>query len=135
MSADQTYGPISLDEIDGDFLAARVHHGSIDAQHIRSHAVRVVTTFGDIRFRGELWAGGKYELRSREGNVDARVSGSFSLDAATRRGRIESGIGSLRLAPREEGRLRGLYSSGDSLPAGLEMSSVSGVVRVGLISD
>ena len=136
VSAEHGFGPVSLDEIDGDFLAARVHHGSVDARHIRSHAARIMTTFGDIHFRGELWAGGQYELRSREGNVDARVGGSFALDAQTRRGRIESRVSLLRLAPREEGRLRGVYEAGSgALPAGLEMSSVSGVVRVGLVSD
>lgn len=136
VSAEQGFGPISLDEIDGDFLAARAHHGSIDARHIRSHAVRIMTTFGDIHFRGELWAGGQYELRSREGNVDARVAGNFNVDMQSRRGRLENRISGLRLAPREEGRLRGMYQTGSgSLPAGLEMSSVSGVVRVGLVSE
>ena len=106
-------------------------------RRIRSRAVRIFTTFGDIHFRGELFAGGKYELRSVNGNVDASVSGSFELEASTRRGRIETRVATMREAPAvEDKRVRGSFETAEGVvPAALEMSSVAGLVRVGLLSN
>ena len=134
VSADDTYGDLALDTISGDALAARVHRGSVTATHIRSQVVSITTTFGDIQFRGELLAGGRYELRSYQGNVDARAQGSFTVDARSRDGRIAPEV-ELRDAQRPEiGRLLGSYGGGER-PATLILSSTAGRVVFGLVNE
>src|SRR5262249_56344200 len=115
-------------------LGARVHRGTVTATRIRWRMGSIMTTFGDIEMRGELLAGGRYELRSFHGNVAVHTQGPFTVDASSRDGRIAPEI-ELRDAQRPEvGRLVGSYGSGDR-PASLVLSSTVGRVGFGLASE
>lgn len=143
ISADETYGDVALDGITGTHLAARVHRGTITATRVRTESAVITTTFGDIIFRGELAAGGRYELRSFQGNVDARTAGAFEVEAWSRDGRVEPTV-SLGAMRREGGRLFGTYSKpgpglgpgpGNDRPAVLLLSSTVGRVTFGLTNE
>ncbi len=136
IDADETYGDLALDEIGGESLAARVHRGTVTATRIRTRSVNITTTFGDIRFRGELAAGGRYELRSYKGNVEVRVGGAFQVDAWSRDGSVAPAV-ELAHALRERGRLTGSYGSwrGGEKPAALVLSSTAGIVSFGLMNE
>jgi DUF4097 and DUF4098 domain-containing protein YvlB len=131
VNVDDTYGDLALEAITGESLAARVHRGTVTATRIRSGAVSILMTFGDIHFRGELLAGGRYELRSYHGNVDARTTGAFQVDAQSRDGAVEPAV-ELRNLLRESGRVRGYYGGTTEKPAILLMSSTAGRVTFGL---
>jgi hypothetical protein len=128
VSAEHTYGDVALDAIDGDSLAARVHRGTVTATRIRSSSVALTTTFGDIHFRGELAAGGHYELRSYKGNIEARTTGPFQVDAMG--GAVEPDV-ELVGSTRSAGRITGHYGAGEH-PAMLLMKSAAGRVTFGL---
>ncbi len=134
VSADDTYGDLALDTISGETLAARVHRGTITATRIRSRIVSITTTFGDIEFRGELLAGGRCELRSFQGNVPARATGAFTVDAYSRDGRIAPEVDLRDAARPEVGRLVGSYGAG-ARPAALVLSSTAGRVVFGLVNE
>lgn len=129
--ADDTFGDLALDFIRGESLAARVHRGTVTATRVRAQTVAITTTFGDIQFRGELLAGGRYELRSFRGNVDARTSGAFRVDAYSRDGAVENVL-ELGGSSRSGGHLLGSYGVSDT-PAVLLMSSAAGRVVFGLM--
>ncbi len=129
--ADDTYGDLALDSIRGDSLAARVHRGTVTATRIHSRSVAITTTFGDIHFRGELLAGGRYELRSYRGNVHARTSGAFRVEAYSRDGAVEPVV-ELGGSSRDGGRLMGSWGASET-PAYLLMSSTAGRVVFGLM--
>jgi hypothetical protein len=131
--ADDTYGDLALDEIRGESLAARVHRGTVTATRIRTQTVAITTTFGDIHFRGELLAGGHYELRSYRGNVHARTTGAFRVDAYSRDGVVEPVL-ELGSATRDGGRLVGSWGASEA-PAVLLLSSAAGRVVFGLASE
>jgi hypothetical protein len=134
VSADDVYGDLALDTISGEALAARVHRGTVTATRIRSRAVSITTTFGDIELRGELLAGGRYELRSYHGNVAVHTPGPFTVDASSRDGTIAPEV-ELREAQRPEvGRLVGSFGVGER-PASLVLSSTVGRVVFGLASE
>jgi len=127
---DDTYGDLSLDEIRGESLAARVHRGTVTASRIRTHSVAITTTFGNIEFRGELLAGGRYELRSYRGNLDVRTSGAFRVEAFSKTGAIEPVV-ELGGMARGQGRLIGTFGVAET-PALLLLSSAAGRVVFGL---
>jgi hypothetical protein len=131
VSADDTYGDLALEQISGAALAARVHRGNVTATRIRSQAVAITTTWGDIEFRGELLAGGRYELRSYRGNVIVHGGvASARVEAWSRDGEvIPEGIAGLVRS--RDGRLTGTFGAGDS-PAVLLLSSTAGRVVFGL---
>jgi hypothetical protein len=87
---DNTFGELDLDDVAGDTLAARVHEGNVTATRIRSANVRIITTFGDIHFRGEVLSGSHVDLRSYKGNVVVQASGSYQVDAFSRDGSIDT---------------------------------------------
>ncbi|HKA90749.1 MAG TPA: DUF4097 family beta strand repeat-containing protein [Haliangiales bacterium] len=130
--ADDTYGDLTFEDIAGDELQARVHRGQVTATQVRSKTVRITTTFGDIRFTGELLSGGIYELRSFRGNVEVRSDGAFRIDAFAPAG-IESRVELAHVARPEEGRMIGTYGSNDQ-PAMVVASSRTGRVLFGLIA-
>lgn len=131
VSADDTFGDLALDEISGEALAARVHRGTVTATRVRSRAVSISTTFGDIEFRGELLAGGRYELRSYQGNVNVHGVGSARVDAFSRGGQIHPEMELRDMLQSELGRMTGSFGASDS-PAVLLMSSAGGRVVFGL---
>jgi DUF4097 and DUF4098 domain-containing protein YvlB len=133
VTADETYGDVALDGISGSRLAARVHRGTVTASRVRVESVSITTTFGDIHFRGELAAGGRYELRSYKGNVDARTTGAFEVNAWSRDGRIEPTL-DLAGSRRDGGRLLGAFGRADR-PALLLLSSTVGRVTFGLATE
>ena len=136
VTADDTFGDLALDGITGESLAARVHRGTVTATRIRSQSVTITTTFGDIHFRGELAAGGRYELRSFRGNVDARSTSPFEVQASSRDGRIEPLL-ALAAMSREGRRVTGRAGSWRSAgkPPILVLSSTAGSVTFGLTSE
>jgi hypothetical protein len=134
VSANNTYGELNLDGIEGGTLAARVHDGTVIAQRIRSRNVKIITTFGHIRFRGELLAGVDYDLRSYRGNVEVLATGNFSVDAYSRDGAVDSRVELAEVARPEAGRLMGTYGSRQR-PATLHLSSTAGNVIVGLMNE
>jgi hypothetical protein len=133
VTADETFGDVDLDGIRGESLAARVHRGTVTATRIRSRTVSITTTFGDIHFRGELAAGGRYELRSYRGNVDARAAGAFEVEARSRDGVIVP-TAPMEAMTREARRLTGRHGSwrGAGTPPILVLSSTAGNVTFGL---
>jgi len=131
VSADDTFGDLALEQISGEALAARVHRGTVTASRVRSRAVAITTTFGDIEFRGELLAGGHYELRSYHGNVDVHGSGAARIDAFSRDGQIRPETELRDVMRSEAGRLTGSFGVSDT-PAVLLMSSTAGRVVFGL---
>jgi putative adhesin len=134
VDADAIFGDVDLDGISGDSLAARVHRGTVLARHVRSMTVKITTTFGDIRFRGQLLAGARVELRSFRGNVESETSGAFQVDAWARDGRVDPRV-ELSQADRPElGRIVGSYGSRDQ-PALLILSAAAGRVVFGLITE
>jgi hypothetical protein len=136
VTADDTFGDLALDGIAGESLAARVHRGTVTATRIRSRLVTITTTFGDIHFRGELAAGGRYELRSFRGNVDARSSSPFQVDAQSRDGVVEPTL-ALDAMVREGRRVTGRAGSWRAAgkPPMLLLSSTAGSVTFGLTSE
>lgn len=133
VSAGGTFGDVALDGISGDTLAARVHRGTVTASRVRSRSVAITTTFGDIQFRGEFMAGGRYELRSYAGNVDAKGSGAFTVDATSRTWRVAPEV-ELAGARNESGRFVGSYGTAGR-PAVLVLSSAAGQVVFGLLRE
>jgi hypothetical protein len=131
VSVDDTFGDLALDEISGEALAARVHRGTVTATKVRSRAVAITTTFGDIRFSGELLEGGRYELRSWNGNVDVRGAGAARVEASTRTGTIQPEV-PLEAMMRDGTHLRAGFGAPSADAAVLLMSSQSGRVVFGL---
>ena len=136
VSARNTFGDVVLDRVSGDSLEARVSEGGVVATHIRSRQVLITTTFGDILFRGELVAGGSYQISSHKGNVEVLVGGaSFRLDAYSRDGTVDPQVELSDVARPEPGRLLGSFGGPGGRPAGLELRSILGDVRLGLVSE
>jgi Putative adhesin len=132
VSADDTYGDLALEQISGAALAARVHRGNVTATRVRSQMVSITTTWGDIEFRGELLAGGRYELRSFHGNVLMHGGvAAARVEAWSRDGEVQPEAGLSGLTRTRDGRLMGSFGSGDT-PAVLLMSSTAGRVIFGL---
>ena len=133
VTADETFGDVDLDGIRGASLAARVHRGTVTATRIRSQTVSITTTFGDIHFRGELAAGGRYELRSYRGNVDARAAGAFEVEAWSRDGVVAPTV-PVDAITREARRVVGRHGNwrGAGKPPILVLSSTAGSVTFGL---
>lgn len=137
VTADNTFGDVDLDGISGDSLAASVHEGNVVATRVRSRKVKLRTTFGDIQLTGELLAGGRYDIRSYQGDIDVRVAPgmSFRIDAYARDGAVDPQLELAEVDRPEAGRLIGTYGPARKKPALLELSSTAGVVRLGLIGD
>jgi hypothetical protein len=130
-----TTGEMSLERVTGDSVAAKIHDGKITARRIRSRTVKIVSTFGDITFQGEILAGGSYELRSYKGNVTVEAAGAaFKLDAYSREGQIDSRL-ELAGEERSEARLVGTYGPARKKPALLRLHSTAGNVLVGLMNE
>jgi hypothetical protein len=133
VDAGGAYGEMSLDEVSGDSLAARLHDGTIVARRIKSRTVTITTTFGDIRFESELLTGATYKLRSYKGNVTVLTGGvGFAVDAYSREGKVESRVELADVAT-DAHRLRGTYGARKK-PALLEIQSTLGDVQVGLLN-
>ena len=147
--AENTYGEVALESISGDSLAASVHDGQVIATRVRSRTGKLRTTFGDIRFTGELLAGGRYDLASYKGNVvvslvppagtltgkPTRQSMTFKLDAYARDGQVDSRLDMTEVVRPEAGRLVGTYGPARARPAVLRISSMAGSVQVGLFNE
>ncbi|MFH0899108.1 MAG: DUF4097 family beta strand repeat-containing protein [Pseudomonadota bacterium] len=149
VAADNAHGDLALDEISGQSLAARAHDGTVVATRVRSRRVEIRTTFGSILFQGELLAGGRYDLRSYRGNVEARLprDTAFVISASSRDGTVASRL-DLRDAQSQrvgEGlsSVAGYYgpAHGSRLgpverrPAVIVITSVVGTVTVGLVNE
>jgi DUF4097 and DUF4098 domain-containing protein YvlB len=135
VKADGTWGEVALDEVSGDSLAARLHDGTIVARRVRSRSVQITTTFGDIRFEGELLAGGRYSLRSYKGNIVVSTGGTgFKLEAYSRDGSVDSRLELSDVTRPEVGRLRGTFGTRKK-PAILEVSSTAGNLQLGLMNE
>jgi DUF4097 and DUF4098 domain-containing protein YvlB len=148
VSAENTYGDVALESVSGDSLAASVHQGRVIATRVKSRAVKLRTTFGDIQFTGELLAGGRYDLASYHGDVtvrllppDSAVTASssarmaFALDAYARDGKVDSRLELANATRPEEGRLVGSFGPTRGKPAVLSISSMAGSVSVGLLNE
>jgi hypothetical protein len=128
IDADDTFGELALDDIAGDTLAARVHEGTITATRIRATNVRIVTTFGDIHFRGEVLVGAHVELKSYKGNVEVQAGGNYQVDAFSRDGTIDVPVGLADASRDASGHLIGWYGERKG-QAILVASSALGTVR------
>jgi hypothetical protein len=104
------------------------------ATRIRSLMVSIMTTFGDILLRGELLAGGRYELRSYQENVTVRARSAFIIDATSREGCLAPEVELDDARRSEAGRLDGSYGRAEQ-PAALVLSSTDGRVLFGLASE
>jgi hypothetical protein len=137
IQADNTYGDLALDRIRGDSLAARVHEGRVVATHVRSRSVLLRTTYGDIVFSGELIHGGRYDLGAYRGRLEVRIPEGtpFRLEAYARRGSIDPQLELAEVDRPELGRMVGSYGAARRRPALLLLSSLSGDVLVGLLTE
>ncbi len=134
--ADSAYGEVALDGVTGESLVASVHEGTIIATRIHARVVKLRTTFGDISFTGELFAGGSCDLRAHRGRVDVVLGRATPvvLDAATRSGEIAELV-RFAGAERAPGRLHASYVGAGGKSAALVVRSALGDLRVGLISE
>ncbi|MBI4508634.1 MAG: DUF4097 family beta strand repeat protein [Deltaproteobacteria bacterium] len=136
------FGEVSLDEISGDSLAASVHEGTVVATQVRSSHVKIRTTYGQVLFQGELLAGGRYDIRSYQGDITIRFrqGPKVALEAISRDGVVESHLDDSQMdlagaSTRPAGRLVGTYGSSRRKPALLEVLSVTGRVTLGLLNE
>lgn len=134
LEAEGVEGAIDIEVVRGDRLAARLHHGTIEARRVSAREVELSTTRGDIAFSGEAVAGGSYRVLSYRGNVSVsfRRGAVFRVDALARRGRVVAPAGWPGLAP-GGARLVGLVGGGRE-PASLFVRSAHGEIRLRLIS-
>ncbi len=136
VDAGGTTGEMSLDRVTGKSVDARLHDGTITAKRIRSHTVKITSTFGDITFQGEIIAGGSYELRSYKGNVTVLTGGAaFRVNAYSREGQVDSRLELAGEERPEAGRLVGTYGPARKKPALLKIRSTAGNVVLGLMNE
>lgn len=131
------HGNTALDEISGELLAAASHDGNILATRIRSRAVKLTTTSGDISYTSELYVGARVDLRSYKGNVTVAVgkNTAFQIDAYARDGAVDAKLELTEVDTPEKGRLSGTFGASRKKPALLDVTSLGGRVVIGLMNE
>ena len=131
-------GDVELKTVSGDVKAAVVK-GSVTAESVsgdvefdgveEARSVSAKSVSGDIRYRGRIYEGGRYELRSHSGDVRLEIpaDSAFEFEAKTFSGTVDSDfeiqvVG--KLSPRE---IRGTVGSGKAL---IRISSFSGSIEI-----
>jgi hypothetical protein len=125
-------GEMALARIDGRRLAARMHDGPIEARDVTVRDVTIRTTRGDVRFQGEVVAGGSYRISSYHGDVRVELRPGTSLKVVAFAQRGVDLPRQLRASRDARGRWIGGYDGGGRRPASLHLGSVQGVVDVRL---
>lgn len=134
--AASTFAELDLEDVSGDSAVAKLHDGTIVLRRVKSRVVEITTTFGSIRWEGELLAGASYKLRSYKGDVVVQTAGgAFRLNAYSRDGKVDSKVELAEVERPEAGRLMGSFGSTRKNPAILEISSTAGQVRLGLLNE
>lgn len=121
-------GDVRLRVIRGQRLDAAVHSGSITGRQIRSRAVSIRTTRGNIEIHGEALIGGRYELRTHSGNIVVHLSGAaLAVRASSDEGTIDLPA-ALRASQDAEGVMVGRLHRARN-PAIVELHSRLGDIR------
>ncbi|MCS6816885.1 MAG: DUF4097 domain-containing protein [Blastocatellia bacterium] len=113
-------GHMKLSTMEGDIELADVSSPSIDAMSV---------TTGRIMFSGSLHERGTYSFYSGTGTIEIALPGqsSFTLDASTHEGRIETEGIRLQTRSRTSSHLQGIAETGSAL---LKLRTHSGRIRV-----
>lgn len=134
-------GAMNLLTVRGDRLDANLHKGPIVGEKVRSRHVSIRTTKGDIRFEGHVFAGGTYDIKTYDGNVEVRFS--TAADAAVSVWAMAKEGGTVTL-PKElkpktdtEGAVTGALAT-KGVPAMIELRTKTGVidfVQLSIVED